>query len=163
MNAIEVNQLTKTFGSFKALDELSFQIKENTITGLIGRNGAGKTTLLKIAAGFLRKTSGDIRVLNEQPFNNLKVSANMIFIDDNMNFPTALTLQELLEAAGSFYENWDDELATRLFNYFSFDPKGSHYHLSKGMTSMFVIKALLTAAILLAGSVLVSNRLEVKR
>ncbi|MBC8060569.1 MAG: ATP-binding cassette domain-containing protein, partial [Clostridiaceae bacterium] len=60
MEIIECNELTKVFGNTKALNNLSFTIEENTITGLIGRNGAGKTTLLKIMAGFTKSTSGEV-------------------------------------------------------------------------------------------------------
>ena len=137
MNVIECSNLTKAYGRYKLLDSLSFTIKENTITGLIGRNGAGKTTLLKIIAGYWHYTSGDIRVFSKKPFNNLFVSANTLFIDNQMSLPSSLSLREILETAGSFYENWDSDLAERLFNYFSFHPNQYHNHLSKGSKSTF--------------------------
>jgi ABC-2 type transport system ATP-binding protein len=139
MKVVECKEVTKRYGDYKALKNLSFSLAENKITGLIGRNGAGKTTLLKIIAGFLKHTSGDVQVFLERPFNSLKVSANSIFVDLDMNFPPALTLEELLHTAGSFYPNWDHELAVRLFNYFSFNPSASHGNLSKGMKSTFNI------------------------
>lgn len=137
MNVIECTGVTKAYFRKNVLDGLSFSIEENKITGLIGRNGVGKTTLLKILAGFIKETSGNVRVFEQHPFNNLHTSANTIFVDDQMGFPPALQLQELLEAAESFYPNWDMELASGLFQYFGFDP--SHYHntLSKGRTSTF--------------------------
>ncbi|MHC0039487.1 ATP-binding cassette domain-containing protein [Pseudoneobacillus sp. C159] len=137
MKVIESNELTKTYFRKKALNKLTFSIEENKITGLIGRNGAGKTTLLKIIAGFIKETSGEIKVFSEQPFNNLNASANSIFVDDQMSFPPALQLYELLEVAGSFYPNWNQQLAKGLFDYFSFDPKAYHNRLSKGRTSTF--------------------------
>lgn len=137
MSVIEGIGVTKAYGSTKALNNLSFKIDENKITGLIGRNGAGKTTLLKIMAGFLKETSGEIKVFSEKPFNNLMVSANVIFIHDQMNLPTALNIKEILEVAASFYENWDRELAERLFDYFSFNPMQHYTGLSKGMKSTF--------------------------
>jgi ABC-2 type transport system ATP-binding protein len=137
MNVIECQGLTKSYGQVNALKNISFAIHENKMTGLIGRNGAGKTTLLKIVAGFYRKTSGNLSVFSEDPFNSLKVSSNMIFIDDNLTFPPSLNLSEILTSAGSFYENWDEDLANRLFDYFSFLPKQTHQGLSKGMKSAF--------------------------
>ncbi len=139
MKVIESNCLTKNYGKIKALNNLSLHIDENKITGLIGRNGAGKTTLLKIIAGFLKPTSGEIKVWDENPFNNLKVSANMIFIDDNLALPEAFSLAEILESAGRFYQNWDMGLAKRLFDYFDLNPKQRQSSLSKGMKSTFNI------------------------
>ncbi|MFS0779607.1 ABC transporter ATP-binding protein [Neobacillus sp. 3P2-tot-E-2] len=137
MNIIECRSLTKVYGATKALNNLSFEIQENKITGLIGRNGAGKTTLLKIIAGYFRETSGEIKVFSERPFNNLLVSANVIYINDQMNFPAALSLKEILDFSSTFYENWNHELAERLFDYFSFQPTQQYNNLSKGMKSTF--------------------------
>lgn len=137
MKVVACENLIKTQGQLKTLNDVSFSIEENTITGLIGRNGAGKTTLLKILAGFWRGTSGDVKVFAESPFNNLLVSANAIYIDDQMDFSTALTIKEILDEAGRFYEKWDRDLAQHLFDYFSFHPKQIHQNLSKGKKSTF--------------------------
>ncbi|HEY2420125.1 MAG TPA: ABC transporter ATP-binding protein [Neobacillus sp.] len=137
MSVIECRGLTKAFGNTRALNNLSFKIEENKITGLIGRNGAGKTTLLKIIAGYMKETSGEIKVFSEYPFNNLLVSANVIFIHNQINLPTALNLKEILAVGASFYENWDSELANRLFEYFSLHPLQHYDGLSLGMKSTF--------------------------
>ena len=137
MDVISCKGLTKNFGRVKAVNDLSFTIEQNRITGLIGPNGAGKTTLLKIIAGFMRASSGQVMVFSENPFNSLKVSSNMIFIDENMKFPPLLSLEEILLSASAFYENWDMELAKGLFDYFSLDPGQQHHNLSKGMKSTF--------------------------
>src|SRR5690625_3724158 len=112
---VECEDLQKKHQFNKALDDITMKIRKNTINGLIGRNGAGKTTLLKMIAGFWRKTSGNIHVFGEEPFDSLTVSANTIFVDDQMAFPETLTLEELLEDAGKFYHNWDAVFAKRLF------------------------------------------------
>jgi ABC-2 type transport system ATP-binding protein len=137
VKVIECTGLTKMYFRKPVLNNLTFSIEENTITGLIGRNGAGKTTILKILAGFIQETSGKVRVFDEGPFNSLFVSTNSIFVDDQMIFPPALQLQEILDVAGSFYPNWDMKLAKGLAKYFDFDPKNYHNRLSKGKTSTF--------------------------
>jgi len=134
---IECKELQKKYQFNTALNAISLKVQENTITGLIGRNGAGKTTLLKMIAGFWRKTSGNIQVFGEDPFDSLTVSANTIFVDDQMTFPETLTLEELLEEASKFYHHWDTVFANRLFNYFNFNKRQLHHHLSKGQQSTF--------------------------
>jgi ABC-2 type transport system ATP-binding protein len=137
MNIIKCENVTKKRGKWKALEELTFSVEKNTITGLIGRNGAGKTTLMKILAGFWHPASGKVEVFGETPFQNLFVSANTIYIDDQMKFSNRLTLSEILMEAERFYKNWDASLAENLFDYFSFHPKQMHHHLSKGKKSTF--------------------------
>lgn len=63
---LEVSQLVKEFGGLRAVDDVSFTLRANTITGLIGPNGAGKTTLFNTIAGLHRPTSGDISFLDQR-------------------------------------------------------------------------------------------------
>ncbi|QFT88997.1 ABC transporter ATP-binding protein YtrB [Bacillus sp. THAF10] len=137
MEVVTGHNVTKEYRGSKALNNLHFGIKENKITGLIGRNGAGKTTLLKMMAGFIQPTKGELNIFGERPFNNLQASANTILVDDMMSFPTALNLEEILKVAGRFYPNWDEELARKLFQYFSFRNNHRHDELSKGKKSTF--------------------------
>jgi ABC-2 type transport system ATP-binding protein len=62
MTAIEIKNLTKTFGSIRALDDLSFSVPEGALFGLIGPNGAGKTTTFSVLAGYLKPDTGHITV-----------------------------------------------------------------------------------------------------
>lgn len=125
------------YGQSKAINNVSFTMEANKLTGIIGRNGAGKTTLLKMLAGYIQPTSGTVTVFSKQPFNNLHVSANSILVDDKMNFPPTLTLNEILQVGQMFYPNWDSQLASGLFRYFQLNPKQNHGALSKGMKSTF--------------------------
>lgn len=62
---LELDQLVKQFGGFRAVDKCSFSVREGTITGLVGPNGAGKTTLFNLIAGAFPPTAGKIRFLGE--------------------------------------------------------------------------------------------------
>jgi ABC-2 type transport system ATP-binding protein len=92
---------------------------------------------LKLIAGYLLPSAGSIQVFSENPFNNIKVSANMIFVDENMVLPASMNLGEILASAGSFYANWDHKLAVGLCTYFNLHPGQYHSKLSKGMRSVF--------------------------
>lgn len=65
---LEVKELVKTFGDFKAVDHVSFTIPDGKILGLIGQNGAGKTTTFRLILNFLTQDSGSV-LWNGQPLN----------------------------------------------------------------------------------------------
>ena len=62
MNAIEVRQLTRRFGAFVAVNDLSFEVRQGEIFGFLGSNGAGKSTTIRMLCGLLRPSSGSARV-----------------------------------------------------------------------------------------------------
>ena len=62
--AVETNDLTKEYGSLRAVDQLNLTIKKSTIYGFLGPNGAGKTTAIKMLCGLLKPTSGEAYVLD---------------------------------------------------------------------------------------------------
>ena len=68
--AVEAEGLVKVFGEVRALDGLSFQVKNGEIYGLIGPNGAGKTTALRIVSTLLKPTSGSVKVSGQDVVNN---------------------------------------------------------------------------------------------
>ena len=67
--AVDVRRLTKRFGAFTAVDDLSLKVREGEIFGFLGSNGAGKTTAIRVMCGLLAPTSGESRSpgLRRQP------------------------------------------------------------------------------------------------
>lgn len=63
MNTIEINKLSRSFNSRKAVQDISFAVQEGEVFGLLGPNGAGKTTTIRMLTGQLRPTSGEARVV----------------------------------------------------------------------------------------------------
>ncbi|TFB22951.1 ABC transporter ATP-binding protein [Filobacillus milosensis] len=137
MGIVICDNVSKSFKKNRAIKNLSCTFQENRITGLIGRNGAGKTTLLKTIAGRWRPNEGVVKVFDEDPYDNLKVSANMICVNDELVFSPELTLDEILKSGEMFYSNWDMEIAEGLFDYFELNPNLYHDQLSKGKLSTF--------------------------
>ena len=66
MNAIEIKNLTKSFGTAKAVNNVSFVIPENKVFGFLGPNGAGKTTTIRMIVGLSKPTEGEIRIAGEK-------------------------------------------------------------------------------------------------
>ena len=137
MDAVKTLELTKIYGRKRALDNLSVEFDENRITGLIGRNGAGKTTLLKLLAGYYRPSAGSVSVFGKNPYNNLDVSRNMIYVDDAMAFPHAFTLWEIVTEMKRFYPDFDLKLAENLMSFYELNKRQKTAGLSKGMRSVF--------------------------
>ena len=65
-NAITIDHVTKSFGQDKVLREVSLNLREGAIHGIIGRNGSGKTVLMKCVCGFMQPNQGDIRVFDKR-------------------------------------------------------------------------------------------------
>ena len=93
---LKIKNLTKQFGSFKALDNISFQIKRGERIGLIGGNGAGKTTLTEIIAGINKPTSGTITYgfdFEDTPKENIGMQFQQ------STYPSGLTVKDIIKFA----------------------------------------------------------------
>lgn len=134
---IVCEQLQKQYGKKVILANVSFQIDQPKIIGMIGRNGVGKSTLLKLLAGHLKPSLGTVEVVGNKAFQNLTVAANTILIEDAMTFPAVLTLKEILQIAPRFYANFALDLALELLNFSGISEKAYHYQLSKGQKAAF--------------------------
>ena len=76
---INVNGITKYYGDFKAVDNISFTVRDGEITGLLGPNGAGKTTTLRMLTCYLEANSGSILVNNFKTDTNEKKMMGVFF------------------------------------------------------------------------------------
>ena len=64
MNAIEMNNVTKSYSNIDAVKDVSFEIKVGKLVGIVGANGAGKTTLLGMMTGIRKPTKGEVKLLD---------------------------------------------------------------------------------------------------
>lgn len=95
---IETDHLTKRYGKFTALDNISIQLREGEIYGLIGKNGAGKTTLMRILAGFSIPTSGHILLFHKEQKNEQQaVRKNIGCMIENPGMIPYLTAKQNLQ------------------------------------------------------------------
>jgi ABC-2 type transport system ATP-binding protein len=102
--AIEINNLTKNFGSLTAVNKLNLQVQTNSIHGFLGPNGAGKTTTIKILVGLLRPTEGSVKVLGQEVHADQADSRlNIGYMPELPKFPKHLKGTELLDIYGRMY------------------------------------------------------------
>lgn len=116
--AVRVDGLTKQFGRFAAVDNVSFDVEANKIYGLLGRNGAGKTTLMQMLTGQQFASSGHISVFGEEPVENTRVLQQICFIKESQKYPEQYKVKHVLKSAPWFFSNWDADFAASLVDDF---------------------------------------------
>lgn len=132
---IHVDGVTRRYRDLRALDDVSFSVQRNTITGLLGRNGAGKSTLMRVLTGQEFPTAGTARVLGANPVENSGVLQRICFISESQRYPDSFQARHVLTSAPWFYANWDTDLADRLVNDFRLPLKREIRKLSRGQQS----------------------------
>ena len=103
-NSIEVINLSKSYKTKKAVNNISFKIDENEIVGLLGPNGCGKTTTIGMILGLLKPTSGQV-LINGKNIENNKISIlhKINFISPYIELPKKLTVNQNLIVYGKLY------------------------------------------------------------
>ncbi len=103
-NSIEVINLSKSYKSKKAVNNISFKINENEIVGLLGPNGCGKTTTIGMMLGLLKPTNGQV-LINGKDIEKNKISLlhKMNFISPYIELPKKLTVRQNLVVYGKLY------------------------------------------------------------
>ena len=130
---IELRNVTKTFGSFKALDELSMTIPKGAVYGLVGPNGAGKSTAIRHILGVYRPDSGTITMEGAPIYENPAVKARIGSIPDEVFYFPSATLEDMHKYYRGIYPNFNEELFTKLYEVFNLPPKSPLRRFSKGM------------------------------
>lgn len=104
-NMIELNNLTKKYGKFMAVEELSLVVPRGEIFGFIGPNGAGKTTTISMMAGILVPTSGQVRICGiDMQASPREAKKKIGYIPDRPYLYEKLTAMEFLKFMGDLYE-----------------------------------------------------------
>ena len=103
-NVIEIQHLYKSFGEVKAVQDLSFRVKEGELFAFLGVNGAGKSTTINILCGQLRKDGGSVKINGFEPTENPeKVKRALGVVFQNSVLDKALTVYENLESRAALY------------------------------------------------------------
>jgi ABC-2 type transport system ATP-binding protein len=132
---VSARNVSKNFGSLRAVDDVSFDIEKGRIMGLIGPNGAGKTTLLKAVLG-LTDCQGSLSVLGLDPFRQRKeLMKNICFIADVAVLPRWIKVSQLLDFLQSVHPNFSRERAEELLAQTHIKKTSKVRELSKGMVT----------------------------
>ena len=130
---LKMQDVTKTFGDFTALSNLSMHVPKGAVYGLVGPNGAGKSTAIRLLTGVYRPDSGEITLADEKIYENPAVKSRISYIPDEIFFFPSASLEEMRKYYKGFYPHFDDQLFDRLYEVFQLPKKGQIRRFSKGM------------------------------
>ena len=131
---IEVSQVVKTFGDFRALDELSMKVPTGSIYGLVGPNGAGKSTILRHLCGTYRQDSGTLTVDGETIYENPAVKSRIFTIPDDLYYFLSASTRDMAKFYEGIYPRFDRKRYEALKEAFpAVNEKAPIRRLSKGM------------------------------
>ena len=130
---LEMKNVTKSFGNFKALEDLTLTVPRGAVYGLVGPNGAGKSTAIRHLTGVYRPDCGEVLMEGQKIYENNALKARIGHIPDDIFFYPAATLEEMRKFYKGMYPKFDDALFTRLNEVFNLPPKSPIRRFSKGM------------------------------
>ncbi|WP_206490441.1 ABC transporter ATP-binding protein [Rhodococcus sp. KRD162] len=133
--AASTTHLSKNFGSFTAVDDVSFEIEQNKIYGFLGRNGAGKTTVMQMMTAQMRHSAGEISIFGQRPWENPRALAHVCFVKESQKYPDDLKVKSAISQASHILPHWDSEFAAELLRDFDLPLGRKIKKLSRGMTS----------------------------
>ncbi|MBQ3602829.1 MAG: ABC transporter ATP-binding protein [Clostridia bacterium] len=130
---IDIKNVTKNFGSFTAIQDLSFHVDDGMIYGLVGYNGAGKTTLLKSAADVYRPEEGEILIDGENVKDNAKAKQKIFYVPDDLYFLPYSNMEKMAKFYSGYYPHFSFDTFRKLSKLFGLDIKKRLNGFSKGM------------------------------
>lgn len=129
-NLLETSNLCKSYGNFLALNNVNITLQPGQITGLLGPNGSGKTTLIKTINGLLTPSSGEIRILGNQPGPETK--AVVSYLPERTYLNDWMRVRDILDFFTDFYADFNKDKALEMLQRLSIDPKQRLKTMSKG-------------------------------
>ena len=130
---LEMKNVTKRFGTFTALDDLSMTVPKGGVYGLVGPNGAGKSTAIRHITGIYRPDQGSITLKGQPIWENPQVKETIGYIPDDVFYFPSATMEEMRRFYKGMYPKFDDALFDRLYDAFQLPRKGQIRRFSKGM------------------------------
>ena len=130
---IKIDNVSKSYDSYQAVKDLSLDINEHEVFGMVGTNGAGKTTLLRMMAGILKSDAGQILIDDEEIWDNPSAKSKIFFINDDSYFFMNSTPKDMHEYYKRIYPGFESERFHKLLDSFGLDKNRRISGFSKGM------------------------------
>jgi ABC-2 type transport system ATP-binding protein len=137
---IDIQGLTKSFGSHRVLAGVDLHVPRGSIFGFLGLNGTGKSTTIRILLGLLQPDGGTCRVADTDPVAEpVEVRRRVGYMAENQTMYGWMRVRELIDWCGRFYPRWDARLAHELREQTHLSPDAKVGSLSKGQTSKLAL------------------------
>lgn len=130
---IEVKNLRKSFGTVRAIDDISAHIEKGHVFGLIGTNGAGKSTFMRILSGVLKPDAGEVLIDGGPVYDNPAVKGKIFYISDEQYFFRSGTPRDMVKLYRTYYPSFDEEKWKDLMGRFGLETDRKVSTFSKGM------------------------------
>ena len=131
---IQVNNVTKKFGDFAALDELNLHVERGAIYGLVGPNGAGKSTIIRHLCGVYKQDAGEILIDGQPVYENEALKQRMAIIPDDIFYFLQANTKDMMKFYKNMYPKFDEQLFYKIAECFpEINMKKMVRTLSKGM------------------------------
>ena len=142
---LEMKNVTKSFGSFTALEDISLTVPKGAVYGLVGPNGAGKSTAIRHLTGIYRPDKGAVTVDGQDVYENVSVKARIGYIPDDIFYFPSANLEDMRKFYKGMYPGFDDKLFEQLCEVFRLPRKGQIRRFSKGMQKQAAFQLTLSA------------------
>ena len=130
---ISVKNITKKFDEYTAIDDLSFEVGNSSVYGLVGYNGAGKTTLLKVIAGVYLPEEGSVEFDGVDIAEHPEIKQRMFYVPDDLYFGITATMKSMAKFYMNYYPEFSMETFNSLSSLFGLDINKRISGFSKGM------------------------------
>ncbi len=143
-NVIEIRDLTKDYGAGRGIFNENLDIREGEMVGFVGTNGSGKTTTIRNILGFIRPTSGSVKVNGLSSWENASEIAKLVgYVPGEIAFPDLPNGIDFLKCQAEFYGLKDMTYANELIERLQLDPRANLKRMSKGMKQKTALVAAL--------------------
>jgi len=144
--AITASQLTKSFGTTKALDALDLDVATGEVHGFLGPNGAGKSTTLRVLLGLLRPDAGEATLLGGDPWRDAaNLHRRLAYVPGDVNLWPSLSGGEVIDLLGRLRGGLDESRRKTLLDRFDLDPRKKGRAYSKGNRQKVALVAALAS------------------